>query len=108
MKKSQIFIDPTEDPTEENGLEQLHGEFQYKIWLNTRHYKQTWRIIRACVPLSPIQRVIVALRFFENNKHGYSYRKIGKILRMPRMTVYRKLKDALFRYRLWSERYEIK
>ncbi len=114
MKKSQIFIDPTEIATEENELERLEGKIQYEKLLHTRDYKPTWELIRACASLSPIQRVIVALRFFENNaekkksKKGYSYRRIGKKLGMPRMTVCRRLKDALFKYRLWAERYEIK
>ena len=107
----QEFIDPIEIPTPEVELEHLQGKILYKKWLlnlHTRNYKRSWEIIRKCVPLSPLQRVIVALRFFENNKHGYSYRKIGKILGMDYTTVYRKLKDALFRYRLWAERHEIK
>ena len=111
MKKSQIFIDPTEEPTPDDELERLEGKIQYRKWLNnlhTRNYKRSWEIIRKCVSLSPIQRVIVALRFFENNKKGYSYRKIGEILGIDHTTVYRKLKDALFRYRLWAQRHEIK
>lgn len=100
----QEFLDPVEIPTEDSELERLDGKIQYKKYLRTRYYRQSWQLIKACVPLSPLQRVVVALRFFENDRHGYSYRVIGKILGISRMTVSRKLENALFKYRLWSDR----
>ena len=100
----QEFLDPVEIPTEDTELERLDGKIQYKKYLRTRYYKQNWYLIRACVVLSPIQKVIVALRFFENDKKGYNDREIGRRLGISRMTVSRKLENALFKYRLWSDR----
>lgn len=104
----QEFLDPIEIPTPDDELERLDGKIQYKKYLRTRYYKDSWQLIRACVAISNIQRVIIALKFFENNGKGYSYRKIGEILGISRMKAYRELKEALFKYRLWTQREEIK
>lgn len=86
-----------------NAQKMLNQE-QYKEFLRTRTYKHNCEILRKCCPLSILQKVVVALHWFEKKGKGYSFAQISDILGIHRSKVVRLHKKAIAQYTLWYNR----
>ena len=97
-----------EDPEDINS-KQVQIELdkkQYRKFLAHRTYKHDCEILRACCVLKPLQKVIIYLRYYDNDGRGYSFKQIAQRLHFTKAKIMREHNKAIERYRRWYMRKE--